>query len=148
VQIYGRHYHNAPNANARDEGEQYVRYTLMKALASKKMLDLGVSYPVLINPDKIEEIEIAIPVPKRKGDTGNAGKGGGGAILGVATPGATASPERKVQVRQFRFRVQFVWQPKSAAERATQSTEATGPVAAAPATAAPPPSANTPTNKL
>ncbi len=142
MQIYGRHYHNAKTRQPAN-GAQYVIYTLMKALASKKIHDLGVSYPALINPPQIEDVEIVIPVPKRKSNVEGAGKGGGGAILGVGASGATASPERKVHVRQFQFRVQFVWQSKSAAERATQTTDN---LAAVPATGAPStsPSTHTP----
>ncbi len=143
MQIYGRHYHNAKKAGAHDDGAPYVIATLMTALASKKMHDLGVSYPALINPPSIEDVEIVIPVPRRHGDVADAGKGGGGAILGVGASGATAAPERKVHVRQFQFRVQFVWQSKSAAERATQTTDN---LAAVPATGAPStsPSTHTP----
>ena len=66
MQIYGRHYHNA---NDEEEGAQYVRKTLMKELASQRMLDMGVSYPVLISPQSIQAEEIVIPSPKGAGAT-------------------------------------------------------------------------------
>jgi hypothetical protein len=108
----------------------------MKNLAEEKMHEMGVSYPVLINPEAIGPEDIVIPVPKRHGDVAGAGKAGGGAGVGVPSAAAPAA-EKKVQVQRFRFRVQFIWQPKSAAERAAPRAN-TGSVAAVPATSTSP----------
>ncbi|MEI8373415.1 MAG: type IV pilus assembly protein PilM [Planctomycetota bacterium] len=124
VQLYGRHYHNADD-DKEGEGAQYVRNTLIKALASKKMHDLGVSYPVLIKPEPISPEEIFIPGPKRKG--GDAG----GADVSAGT-------EKKVNVKRFRFRVQFVWQPKSLTDQVPPPAGAATAVSETPTTATPP----------
>ena len=110
--------------------------TLMKNLAEEKMHEMGVSYPVLINPEAIGPEDIVIPVPKRHGNVAGASKAGGGAGVGVPSAAAPAA-EKKVQVQRFRFRVQFIWQPKSAAERAAPRAN-TGSVAAVPATSTSP----------
>jgi type IV pilus assembly protein PilM len=111
VQIYGQHYHNA--SDEPDAG-QYVRDTLMKNLCSDKMRAMGVSYPVLIKPEQPKDVEIVIPGPKQK-DAADASRGLGMTQLGSDTPGA-ATAEKKITVKQFPFRVQFVWQPKSASD--------------------------------
>jgi type IV pilus assembly protein PilM len=135
VQIYGRHYHNADNE---DEGVPYVQKTLLKALSSEKMREMGVSYPVLINPEAIVQEEIPIPNPKRQeSDAAAAQSAGGMGMIGDAAP--TADKEKHVQVKRFGFRVQFIWQPKSATEeKAPPPVVASGAPAgsAAPATAA------------
>ena len=137
VQIWGRHYHNADKAKADDEAGPYVEKMLLTKLASQKMHDMGVSYPVLINPGEIETIAIPIPVPKRQGESTDAGKTGGGAPL-VAPAGTSPSAERQVQVRKFDFRVQFVWQPKSAADLAAPPADAATVVSASSTAVTPP----------
>ncbi len=144
VQIYGRHYHNAEDE---PDGARYVRETLIKNLASQEMHDMGVSYPVLIKPERIGPEEIIIPSPKRKGAEAGLGQGGpgglgaaargGGGLMSVGGATGVASAEKKVDVRRFRYRVQFVWQPKSATDQGPAPAEAAKPspaTAAAPAT--------------
>ncbi|MGO9108787.1 MAG: type IV pilus assembly protein PilM [Thermoguttaceae bacterium] len=128
VQIYGRHYHNADDDV---DGQMYVRNTLMKNLASKKMLDMGVSFPVLIRPGGVGPEEIVIPSPKRSGSDAGAAPPAGLPMLGG---GDAPSTDAKVQVKQFQFRVQFVWQPKSATEKAALLADAASTVSPAPAT--------------
>jgi type IV pilus assembly protein PilM len=128
VQIYGKHYHNADDE---PDGSTYVRQTLIKELASERMHAMGVSYPVLIMPEPISPEEVVIPSPKRRdGDDSRPGapRMGGGMTMGGGDTGVSA--EKRVQVRKFSFRVQFVWQPKSATEQAAP------PAAAPPAAAA------------
>ena len=132
MQIYGRHYHNADDE---DDGIQYVRKTLMKNLASQKMFDMGVSYPVLIKPGPILPAEIPIPSPKRRGDDTGAALPAGGMSGGGDAATAT---EQKVQVKQFVFRVQFVWQPDLARKKAALPANAAGAVSTATATTAAP----------
>jgi len=133
VQIYGRHYHNPAGAELQKEGPEFVRNTLMKSLASRKMFDLGVSFPVLINPDKVAPEEIEIPAPKRR----TAAPGTPQAMMPSGNTAATPPAEKKIQVPCFRFRIQFIWQPDSVTNRATAGSVA----AAAPVTiAAPSPS--------
>ena len=121
VQIYGRHYHNADDET---DGPQYVRESLMKALASQKMLEQGISYPVLIDPEadrkrrnRDPRAEAAV-IPKMAvtADAVWEAVWGGGMAMGNDT---SASAEKKVIVKKFVYRVQFVWQPKSATQQAT-----------------------------
>ena len=142
VQIYGRHYHNAEDAKG-EEGGRYVHDTLITALASQKMHDMGVSYPVLIQPGKILPEDIVIPSPKRKGS--DVGGPGGPTAAGTTFGGdvtATADKEKKVLVQSFTYRVQFVWQPKSATEQAAlpaQTPPVTPPAKAPPSAGKAPP---------
>ena len=142
VQVFGRHFHNADDET---EGPQYVRDTLIKNLAGEKMHALGVSYPVLINPEKNAREEILIPSPKHKGNEGMSGMGAraGPALMNLGGGGLdmSASAEKKVEVKHFQFRVQFVWQPKSATEQRPAPAGAPGAVAGAPVAAAPAPAA-------
>ena len=124
VQIYGKHFHNA--RDQKEGGTQYVISTLLTKLASKEMRDLGVSYPVLVKPAPNDKEEIVIPGPKRSDNTASQGFGGGGGFgggmkvpLGGPMPGigAAGDDDKKVTVDRFQFRVQFVWQAKSAEEQ-------------------------------
>jgi type IV pilus assembly protein PilM len=121
VQVYGRHFHNADDEV---DGGTYVRETLMKNLTSPKMRDMGVSCPVLIKPEPIAAEEIVIPGPKRKESPDGSLSGQvvtGGMGMGMGTD-MTPTGEKKVIVKRFRFRVQFIWQPKSATEAKTPPT--------------------------
>jgi len=130
VQVYGRHYHNAEGAKL--DGAQYVIQTLITNLASAKMHDLGVSYPVLVRPEKIVAEEIVIPSPKRRP---NAGKpDGSGMGMGATDADSAAAADKPVIVSSFTFRVQFVWQPKLATDQMAQATGATTAAGAGPAT--------------
>ncbi len=132
VQVYGRHYHNNSGS---DEGHEFVLGRLVKKLASPEMVALGVSYPVLIKPEKIAWTDIPIPEPKLHGDSGTSeGHGGHGqpstSGMGLGTGGTNsgvAADKKPLRVKQFIFRVQFVWQPKAPAEQQTQVAEGTSP---------------------
>jgi type IV pilus assembly protein PilM len=121
VQIYGKHYHNAEDE---EDADTYLRHTLMKNLASEKMHAMGVSFPVLVEVKPVEAEAITIPGPKRKEAAGGLGLGG----LGM-TPGgdAAATADKTVIVQKFPFRVQFVWQPKSASDEQKPGDAATTP---------------------
>ena len=71
------------------------------------------------SPETIDPEEIVIPSPKRQGATTprSAAAAGGMGGDGRRTR-AAASAEKKVNVKRFPFRVQFVWQPKSATDQA------------------------------
>jgi type IV pilus assembly protein PilM len=135
VQIYGRHYHNAEDEQ---EGNPYVREVLMKKLTSKMMRDMGVSYPVLIKPEKIESEKIVIPSPKRKNSDGDMPGRSLGGLGGLGQGGEPAAePEDKeVLVKRCKFRIQFVWQPKPPTEETVSPAGATN-IGSATATAAP-----------
>ncbi len=140
VRICGHHYHNADRNN---QGAKYVRNTLIENLRKNKMKlpsdgpdgfeevslqELGVSYPVLVNPLKVEKEEIIDP----NADTPTGVRAGGAAMPGIVGPGATgrrpnatgagaegadsAAPST-IKLQRFDFVVHFCWQPKTASER-------------------------------
>ena len=90
--------------------------------------DLGVSYPVLVNPLRVEKEEIIDP----NADTATGARAGGAAMPGIVGPGATgrrpnaagagaegadsAAPST-IKLQRFDFVVHFCWQPKTASER-------------------------------
>ena len=154
VQIYGRHFHNDPKGVTSSD---YVYNTLLTKLASQKMVDLGVSFPVLLRPESIGWEDIVVPGPKRAGGPAAGGIAPVGGMMGMGAapmgpgmaPVGDESGDKKVTVPRFKFTVQFVWQPKSGSEQpaATAGGTAVVPVnatvplepKAAPPTAAPVP---------
>ena len=126
VQIYGRHFHNDRSGVA---GTAYVHNTLVTKLASRKMVDLGVSFPVLVKPPSLDIEEIQLPAPKHEGTQGEPG----GMMTGPRSPlahgradPAADNKEKKVIVPRFRFRVQFVWQPDKAVSGQVAAAGAAG----------------------
>jgi hypothetical protein len=135
VQIVGKHYHNAPE-DKKDPGgvgADYVRNTLIRKLATSdkvllpgpdgkgtetaSMKELGIGYPVLIDPRR-PEIETILFAPPEAIAGGPASK----AAPGLQRPGAGDGPEavpgqEKLDLSKFDFRVVFVWKPTSAAQR-------------------------------
>jgi type IV pilus assembly protein PilM len=153
VQITGYHDHNFKEANPK-QGAVYVEDTLIANLEQAKILlptgnkkrnakgeetdedemdsvsmkELGISCPVLIDPQQVHEEEIQ--------DLSASPAAGGGAAApaimgprgvmghGVHRPGDKAEDEVKtVKVRRFHFVVQFCWQPVLPSERAKKKAE-------------------------
>jgi type IV pilus assembly protein PilM len=99
VQIVGHHYHNTGKL----QGTEFVQRTLVDKLDSKEMADLGVSYPVLVQPGPNHTVEIKI---RRSVETPAAAKG-----TGLAKPDVQGPARDTIALSQTDFRVQFVWQP-------------------------------------
>jgi type IV pilus assembly protein PilM len=109
VTVRGRHYHNSETAGG-DLGAQFVRKTFVTALQSSKrgielrtaegkpeavsVKDIGISYPVLRDPGRIE------PVTLTNTSADSQEKAAGG-----------ETTKKSVEVRKFDFVVQFAWQP-------------------------------------
>jgi len=112
VEITGHHFHNEERGN---EGEQFVRGTLVRGLLGEgegvtvaagarageevSVADLGIGFPVLVASSPIRQVELV--------------EGGGSPTIG-GRPGmeggpATAAPVTKV--KRYDFVLQFVWQP-------------------------------------
>ena len=135
VRLSGHHYHNADRA---DYGAQYVIRTLIENLRNGKvklptddpsgveevtLQELGISYPVLVNPLKVESESLKNP----NADPETGGRVGGGAEMGLM--GGAARPRRTpvaggdtgaadaIKLQRFDFVVHFCWQPKTATER-------------------------------
>lgn len=82
------------------------------------MKELGLSYPVLINPGKTVQAKEMNPYKKRASD--NAGSGGSDS--GTKKDAKAVEAEENVDVEEipvdrFDFVVHFVWEPKTPAER-------------------------------
>jgi len=155
IQLTGYHYHNLPTVGE-VQGAQYVRETLIRNLQGGRVLlpkveepgtewvtmeELGIGYPVLINPGRPYEVRIRPPTARFGGPMGPGGAaesyggtyaGGGYAtsiypgargpmmrgMPGRPPAGATPRPEEEeIVLRRFDFVVQFCWQPISARER-------------------------------
>ena len=152
VQVYGRHFHNA--REDKSQGTQYVYDTLLTKLASKEMHDLGVSYPVIVQPLPNDHEEIIIPSPKRSGAEANKmgtiggptgpglGHGGLNMPLGLGGGAEAETGDKKITAERTHFRVQFIWQPKSTGETAAAAAAGGTTGAAAPAATAPPAAGN------
>ncbi len=141
VRVYGHHFHNNDRDN---QGAQYVRNTLIDNIKTLKvelprgdkngletvsLEELGVTYPVLVNPLKIYPVEIVNPNAEPE-----AGYGGGQAGMepgmgrrprmpGLGRPSPAlnrqpgASTGNTVSLLRFDFNVQFCWQPKLPSQR-------------------------------
>ncbi len=130
VQLTGHHYHNADSTNERGE---FVKNTLIKnleegtvslpdgpegALVDVPMQDLAISHAWLVRDQKLSE-ELIDPEaitqdPSAGGGYGRGGEGYGGRGAG-GQPGAD---DKMIKLSRYDFIVQFVWQPKTRAQRA------------------------------
>lgn len=162
IQLTGYHYHNMPTAGA-VQGAQYVRETLIRNLQTGRVLlpkvdepgvewvtmeELGIGYPVLINPGRPYEVRVRPPTA-RFGSGMGAGMLGPGysdtyseyggpypgatPTMGPARPGATPvrPEEMEIVLRRFDFVVQFCWQPITARERHEKKRQKEAELAAA-----------------
>ncbi|MGI9177524.1 MAG: hypothetical protein ACR2IT_06675, partial [Pirellulales bacterium] len=131
VQIVGHHFHNQEQGN---EGEQFVRTTIVRNLLGKgdevlvaageksgesvPVSDLGIGYPVLVlsSPIRKEQVKTAQAAagitggPGFDGGPGFPGRPGGPGFEGGA--GATADPSSGlIDLKRYDFILQFVWKP-------------------------------------
>jgi hypothetical protein len=129
VELKGYHYHNEEQGN---EGEQFVRSTLIRGLLGKgdKVLvsagklagqlvpvsELGIGFPVIVSSSTLERVSLT---PEEM-----AGRSGSSA-------GPATQPTETVELTRYTFVIQFAWQP-------------TVPGSPKPATAAPAPAAPSP----
>ncbi len=113
IQIIGHHYHNE-DRHKPDEGEQFVRSTLVKNLLGEgkdvlvsagplagqrvPVAELGIGYPVIIesSPIRPERVLRSQPV-------------GGAGVPTADQSGTAAAPA--VELNRYNFALQFVWQP-------------------------------------
>jgi len=126
IQLTGHHYHN-PNKAGPNQGAEYVRNTLIANLHKAKVLlptgdregvelvpvkDLGICYPVLVNPGRVEDVEVENPNVDAQHVEGLRG---GGEAMGPMRPMGkkAAGPVKNnvMKLRRFDFVVQFVWLP-------------------------------------
>jgi len=122
IQLTGYHDHNPPDERY-NYGAQYVVNTLITQLFYGKVFlptdepgkaewvthqELGISYPVLLAPERVANVKIKDP----NADAAEA--------TGAAKPrrmGGLAEEEKFIVVPRFNFVVQFCWQPIPASER-------------------------------
>ena len=139
VQLNGFHYHNSDRANERGE---FVKNTLIKnleegsvelpdgpngELISVPMKDLAISHVWLVRDQKLYEELVdpeAMQDPTAMSGGGGVGRGeygrGGGGEYGRGG-GANMLPgqaDKMLKLQRYDFVVQFVWQPRTRAQRA------------------------------
>ena len=114
IQIVGHHYHNE-DRHKPDEGEQFVRSTLVKnllgegdqvvvsagPLAGKRVppAELGIGYPVIVESSPIRPEQVPRLQPTGISPDGAA----------PGQPGGPAVPT--VELNRYNFTLQFAWQP-------------------------------------
>ncbi len=114
IQIVGHHYHNE-DRHKPDEGEQFVRSTLVKnllgeadpvlvsagPLAGQRVppADIGIGYPVIVESSPIRPEQVPRLRPT----------GGSGDAAAPGQPGGPAVP--MVELNRYNFTLQFAWQP-------------------------------------
>lgn len=128
VQLTGFHYHNSDPQNERGE---FVKNTLIKnledgtvqlpdgpngELIDVPIKDLAISHAWLANGEK-KLYEEQIDPEAMAQDPSASSSGGGYGREGGYNPGGASANSKLIKVNRFDFIVQFVWQPKSRAER-------------------------------
>ena len=134
-QIWGYHYHN-PRGRPDDEGPRFVEKTLIKNLhqwrvpapdgnGTVPVRELGIEYPVLLDPKEIYIEEVPDPnavVEEEEDENRSTRRGSSGSGLG-----SRRQPKKKmIQLRRFDFTVQFVWKEPTAGS--SQPTGQGGPI--------------------
>jgi type IV pilus assembly protein PilM len=153
LQLTGYHYHNREMAGG-IQGAEYVRNTLLRNLHTGQILlptadgqnrelvslkDLGIGYPVLLDPRKVQVVPVVNPYAEpKKPETGTA-EGTAQSTTMEAMPGGYTnmpgmsgmpgmmggqSQGERVMLRRFDFVVQFCWQPTPPTERLEKKQEA------------------------
>jgi type IV pilus assembly protein PilM len=132
IKLEGYHFHNDPDKFGMGNiGEEYVRKTLIAGLMNGQvtllnadrngtetvsMKELGISYPVLWDPQQVENAIIENP---------KAGAGTAHAPIAGGPVGAPAGDtDATIQVKRFKFKVLFCWQPKLPHERQAEKLKA------------------------
>ena len=119
ITLGGHHFHNFPKDPGRKQSAEYVQETLLRQLRTAKVVlptadrqgveavsteELGISYPVLVNPGRAQEyLEV------------NPGSEGGMGVPPIMSD-PTVSRDA-IRLMRFDFVVQFCWQPKTPTER-------------------------------
>lgn len=115
VQLVGHHFHNE-DRHKPSEGEQFVQETLVRGLLGDAGLvpvaagvkageevavkELGIGYPVIVQRTPVRKVRISTA----------PATAGGGALPG-RMPQVGDEEEQELQLKQFSFVLQFVWQP-------------------------------------
>jgi type IV pilus assembly protein PilM len=114
VQIVGHHFHNEDRHKPK-EGEQYVRETLVRGLlgdagpvtvsagpkAGQKVpvKDLGIGFPVIVQRTPVMKVRVKT-TPQALG-----------AAIDPVAPATASEQDQGIELKQYRFMLQFVWQP-------------------------------------
>jgi type IV pilus assembly protein PilM len=140
IQLTGYHYHNGGTTNERGE---FVKNTFIKnleegtvslpdgpegALVDVPLKDLAISYAWLVRDQKLSEELIDPEVMKQdpsattSGGGYGGGRGGEGGYGGPSSAGMPGAKDKMIKLNRYDFIVQFVWQPKTRAQRAELAT--------------------------
>ena len=128
VQITGHHFHNQEQGN---EGEQFVRSTIVRNLLGEgdevlvsagvksgetvSVADLGIGFPVLVFSSPIRKVQVQTAVAGSTGGGGGPGGPGGPGFGGGpgfdGGPSGTGTDTGTVDLKRYDFILQFSWRP-------------------------------------
>jgi type IV pilus assembly protein PilM len=107
VQITGHHFHNE-DRHKPEEGEQFLRSSLVQALLGKgddvlvsagpwagrkvPVSDLGIGHPIIMESPKVQKVQIQRAKP-------------------TAAPPAAQADVETIELKRYDFTLQFAWQP-------------------------------------
>ncbi len=132
IQLTGHHFHNRDVAGGNQDAE-FVRNTLIRELNSGKVIlptpdgqgvepvamkDLGIGYPVLVDPRKTIVVQVVDPYAEPEPTTTMPGAAMPGMGMGMGMAGMPGEMSgmnqgrgKTITLRRFNFVVQFCWQP-------------------------------------
>lgn len=145
IELTGYHFHNfvpeypETSVNRGDEGQQFVRRTLIKNLLEESvelpdgpggqmvevpLTKLGISYPVVVTQLRVESYKYDPEAVEGAENDGRRG-GRGGFEFNLGAPGVDLEADASQQpagegpweLRRYDFKLQFVWQPTPRHER-------------------------------
>lgn len=134
VQLTGYHDHNGDKVGA-NYGAQYVRVTLLSNLFHGKVYlpsgdqpgkgewvtnkELGIDYPVLLDPGKVVPVRIKDP----NAEAAERTKAAMGQLNGRGRGMGNSAEQNMITVNRFYFVVQFCWQPTPPSVRHSRKAE-------------------------
>ncbi len=134
IKLEGKHFHNNMSKPGSSFGAQYVREKLIDKLLNAKvelpnadggkdtvsMQELGITYPVLINPKKVENELVDNPYASADSAAGGGREAPPRAFNFLRRSNNPEVSGDKIEVPCFNFDVQFCWQPNLPSQRKAQ----------------------------
>lgn len=128
IQIVAHHFHNE-DRHRPEEGEQFVRGTIVKNLNGEgapititvgpkagsqvSVEELGIGFPVIVRSEPLRKVFVTQTAPG--GAPGGAGVAGAiPDLAGSGVPGGRRPGDEQLELKRHDFVLQFVWQPVEA----------------------------------
>jgi type IV pilus assembly protein PilM len=128
IQIVAHHFHNE-DRHRPEEGEQFVRGTIVKNLNGEgapititvgpkagsqvSVEELGIGFPVIVRSEPLRKVFVTPTAPG--GAPGGAGVAGAiPDLAGSGVPGGRRPGDEQLELKRHDFVLQFVWQPVEA----------------------------------